>query len=132
MDDQERNWKQYETQIDLYKFYLDLVVKINAFHFAISGAIISFYFANRDTDSIQWALLLPAVLSICLVLFFAFGAVANLVSRKNVIDLAKSLKLGVAPELLVLTVFLVIFCLANLLAFVGAVYVMYAHSCLSV
>ncbi|MFT7300871.1 MAG: hypothetical protein ACI89Z_001336 [Porticoccus sp.] len=53
----ERCWRQYATHIDLYKFYLGMVVKINAFHFAISGAIFSFYFTNANVDNpdIRWS-----------------------------------------------------------------------------
>ena len=118
-------WKQYEKHIELYKYYLDIVVKINAFHFAISGAIFSFYFAHIDTPDIKWALLLPALMSLCLTLFFTYAAVISLVSRQDVFDLRDQMKLKVAPELMVLTVFLGIFSLANLLTFVGAIYVIF-------
>ena len=102
-------------------------MKINAFHFAISGAIVSFYFANRDSPEIQWSLLLPATLSFCLVVLFAYGAYTNLTTRNDVFKLRDKLGLDVAPELLILTVFLSVFCIANLLTFVGSVYVMCSH-----
>ena len=124
MEEQEKLWKQYDKHVDLYKFYMDLVVKVNVFHFAISGAIASFYFANRSDENIKWALLLPALLSICLFIFFVYGAFANLTSRQDLFDIRDRLGLMVAPELIVLTVFLWIFALANLLTFIGAVYVM--------
>ena len=127
MQNQETIWKQYEKHIDLYKFYMDLVVKTNAFHFAISGAIVSFYFANKSNPNIQWVLLLPALLSLCLFVFFIFGAVINSASRRDVFELRDQLGLKVAPELIVLTVFLSIFSLANLLTFLGAIYVIYSH-----
>ncbi len=127
MQEQDKLWKQYEKHIDLYKFYMELVVKINAFHFAISGAIASFYFANQANANIKWALLLPALLSLCLFVFFVFGAIANLVSRNDVFELRDKLGLKVAPELIVLTVFLGIFAMANLLTFAGATYVMFSN-----
>jgi len=127
MDEQEKYWRQYAKHIDLYRFYLDLVVKINAFHFAISGAIFSFYFANRGEPDVQWSLALPALMSLSLVVLFTYGAFANLVSRRDVFKLKDKLGLEVAPELMVLTVFLVIFGLANLLTFGGAVYVLCSH-----
>lgn len=127
MQEQDKLWKQYEKHIDLYKFYMELVVKINAFHFAISGAIASFYFANQSNVSMKWALLLPALLSLCLFVFFIFGAIANLVSRNDVFELRDQLGLKVAPELIVLTVFLGIFALANLLTFTGAMYAMFSN-----
>jgi len=118
-------WKQYEKHIELYKFYLDLVIKVNAFHFAICGAIFSFYFANRAVPDAKWALLLPALLSFCLTAFFCYGAIANLVSRSDVFELRGIMGLKVAPDLMVLTVFLGIFSLGNLLTFFGAIYIMF-------
>ena len=127
MDNEDKYWKQYEQHIALYKFYLDIVVKINAFHFAISGAIFTFYFSNRSEPFIQWSLALPALLSICLVALFVFGAISNLTTRKDVFELRDKLGLEVAPELLVLTVFLGIFAVANMLTASGAIYVILTH-----
>ena len=128
MDELEKYWKQYEQHISLYKFYLEVVVKINAFHFAISGAIFTFYFANKTEPHIHWALALPILLSFCLFCLFIFGAVSNLVTRQDVFNLRDKLGLQVAPELLVLTVFLSIFAVANLLTAGGATYVLFSHS----
>ena len=44
-------WKQFALNVDVYKFYLDLVIKINVFHYAITGAIISYYFQHK-TDGV--------------------------------------------------------------------------------
>jgi uncharacterized membrane protein YbhN (UPF0104 family) len=120
-------WKQYESQIGLYKFYIEIVIKLNAFHYAITGAILTFYFANRGIPDIKWALLLPAFLSFCLAAFFAYGAERNLVSRRDVFNLRDLLKLSVVPELMVLTVLLVIFCVAHFLTCVSIVYIIYNH-----
>ncbi len=124
MNEQELLWRQYDKHIELYRFYLEIVVKINAFHYAISGAIFSFYFANKLEPSIKWAIALPALLSLSLAVLFAYGAWANLVSRKDVFDLRDKMGLEVAPELMVLTVLLGIFCVANFLTFGGAIYVL--------
>jgi len=35
MDERDLLWKQYALNVDLYKFYLELVVKVNAFYYAI-------------------------------------------------------------------------------------------------
>nr|WP_010132171.1 hypothetical protein [Microbulbifer agarilyticus] len=127
MERKELIWKNYEKHIDLYKFYIDVVVKINAFHFAISGAIFTFYFANRKVDDVQWALALPALLSLSLVILFTYGAVTNLVTRRDVFEIRDELGLQVAPELVVLTALLSIFAVVNLVTFVGAIYVMCQH-----
>ncbi|PCJ91998.1 MAG: hypothetical protein COA46_05460 [Porticoccaceae bacterium] len=127
MDMEDKYWKQYEQHVVLYKFYLDIVVKINAFHFAISGAIFTFYFSNKSEPFVQWSLALPALLSLCLVALFVFGAYSNLKTRTDVFNLRDKLGLDVAPELLVLTVFLSIFTVANLLTAGGTIYVIFTH-----
>ncbi|MEM6190477.1 hypothetical protein [Shewanella scandinavica] len=126
MDKFEILWKQYETHINLYKFYLEIIIKVNIFHFAISGAIFSFYFANRAMSGMVWSLALPALISISLALLFTFGIYANRVSRMDLFDLRDQLGLKVAPELLVLSVLLGIFAVANLLVFIGGIYTIYS------
>lgn len=41
-------WRDYALSADLYKFYLDLVVKVNVFYYAITGGIASFCFAQQQ------------------------------------------------------------------------------------
>ena len=56
--------KRYEFEIDLYKFYLDMSVKGSLFAFGLTGALISYVFANRQTDHLLvWSLLLPMILN---------------------------------------------------------------------
>lgn len=127
MQEHEKLWKQYEKHLDLYKFYLELVVKVNTFHFAISGALISFYVANQSISTLKWSLILPAMLSLCLVIVYFLGACSNNVSRNDVINLRDSLGLKVAPELKFLTYFLIIFAIANLLTFAGIMTLMFCE-----
>lgn len=55
MDDRELLWKQYQLNIELYRTYLDLALKLNLFYYAITGAIVSFYFAHpEDPLSFLW------------------------------------------------------------------------------
>jgi len=44
-------WKQYEISVDLYKHYLKLAIEINVFYYAITGAIVSYYFAHWSLKS---------------------------------------------------------------------------------
>ena len=65
--------KRYEREIDLYKFYLDISVKASLFAFGITGALLSYFFANReDNEFLIWSLVLPMILNAgFFVLFFA-------------------------------------------------------------
>ncbi len=39
-------WREYQLGVDLYKFYLDLVIKAIVGYYAITGGILSFYDAS--------------------------------------------------------------------------------------
>ena len=67
-------WRQYSQHVDLYKFYVEATIKLMAFHYAITGAILSFYFAHSADSTVRWALLLPVAFSISLTLIFWRGA----------------------------------------------------------
>lgn len=55
--DRDLLWRQYALHVDLYKFYIEATIKINAFHYAITGAIVSFSFTHSDVSLARWALL---------------------------------------------------------------------------
>jgi len=62
--DKDLVWKQYQLQVDLYKHYLDLVIKFNAFYYAVTGAFLSYYFLHFNDDLVRWALVFPVVMSL--------------------------------------------------------------------
>jgi hypothetical protein len=57
-EDKEIRWRQYQQHIDTYKFYLDLVVKLMGFYFAISGAIVSYYSTHAASEHAELSLYL--------------------------------------------------------------------------
>jgi hypothetical protein len=67
-------WRDYGLSADLYKFYLENAVKVNVFYYAITGGIASFCFAQRQVTYAKCALLLPALMSLCLAIFFGWSA----------------------------------------------------------
>lgn len=108
MDDRELLWRQYQLNIELYKGYLDLAVKINVFYYAITGAILSFYFTNQN-DLTKFSLVLPLVMSVALGVFFVIGAVLARVPRQETFKIRDALSLKAAPEIGVLILLLFIF-----------------------
>lgn len=111
-------WKQYEISVDLYKHYLKLAIEINVFYYAITGAIVSYYFAHRmEAPEIRFALMLPILMSVLLTLFFVYGSIMNRYSRDEVFRVRDALGLRVAPELAVLGWLLIVF--AALMALVA-------------
>ena len=102
-------WKQYEIQVDLYKHYLKLALEVNVFYYAITGAIVSYYFAHRAESSVQYALLLPIIMSAMFSFLFIWGGQLNRVSREEMFRVRDALSLQTAPEFEVLTWLLRIF-----------------------
>jgi hypothetical protein len=102
----EHLWKQYNVHVDLYKFYLDIGLKANAFFYAITGGILSFYLAHSKEPLMKFALILPVAMSLVLAALFFYGASRLGVTRKDEERLLKELELGVAVEINLLTHFL--------------------------
>ena len=121
----ENLWKQYEQHIVTYKFYLELVVKIMTMFFAVSGAMLSFYFTKTDVEPAKLALYLPLLMSFGLCVFFSIGAYLSLVTREDVFNLRDELGFDVSPELGVLTLLLIIFSLITLSCCLGLGYVIW-------
>jgi hypothetical protein len=67
-------WREYEVQIDLYKYYMDMCLKVNAFFYVIAGGILSFYFLNYTRPFVRYSLLLPILISFVLGGVFFYGA----------------------------------------------------------
>jgi len=101
-------WKQYELQVELYKKYLELVLKFNIFYYAATGALISYYFSKSDVALMKYALLSPVLMSFGFAALFFYGAWAQAVSREEIFTLRDALGLESAPETRVLQVLLCI------------------------
>ncbi|MFK5970884.1 MAG: hypothetical protein QM487_12305 [Candidatus Marithrix sp.] len=54
-------WKYYDKDVELYKFYIDIIIKAGVFIFAITGWIVSYYFANETNEFIHFSLILPII-----------------------------------------------------------------------
>ena len=99
-------WKQYSLYVDLYKFYMELTVKINLFYYGITGAILSFYVTHPTTPFVKLALGLPILMSLVLAGIFFYGASLMPILRRDLFDLRDKLGLSVAPDLGILTIVL--------------------------
>jgi hypothetical protein len=67
-------WREYEVQVDLYKHYMDMLMKVNAFFYIITGGVLSFYFLNYGKPFVRYALLFPILISCVLGAMFFYGA----------------------------------------------------------
>ena len=96
-------WKQYSMWVDLYKFYVDITIKINIFYYAITGAMLSFYFSRIDHSLIKYSLLLPIAMSLALAGLSITGIKLLEISRSEVFSIRDKLGLGSAPEFRILS-----------------------------
>lgn len=120
MDKTEILWKQYQQNIDLYKFYMELTIKFNVFFYAVTGAIISYVLSQLNGNNlIQYALILPLVMSLCFGGFFVYGAVLMRVLRRETFNIRDILQLQAAPDVGVLSVLLYVFSFIFLMIAIG-------------
>jgi hypothetical protein len=66
--------KHYGILIDAYKYHLDLVLKVDAFYYAIAGAIVSYYLSQPNNGYMRLALALPILMGLLLAAFAFFAA----------------------------------------------------------
>lgn len=102
-------WKQYAMWVDLFKFYIDITIRINIFYYAITGAILSYYLSHSSEPLIKYSLLLPVGMSLAFLLLFIIGMILLEVSRREVFSIRDELGLIAAPEFRVLSLILAIF-----------------------
>ncbi len=56
-------WQQLEKDLDLYKFYLELILKAAVFVFGITGALVSYFLTHKGKPLMVYSLLLPIVMN---------------------------------------------------------------------
>jgi hypothetical protein len=125
MADKETLLHQYDMAVELYKFYMEFAIKLNLFYYAITGGILSFYFANPTIEGIKYSLLLPVVMSVAFAIFFIYGAILMTPLRREVFAVRDALELRVSPDLGVLSVLLYIFALVFTVTAIGCGYLIW-------
>ncbi len=109
MDATELKWNDFQQAVELHRSYLDLAIKLNMFYYAITGAILSFYFTHTDIPMAKYALGLPILLSAALAVVFLWSAVLASNLRAHIKKTARDLGLNTAPEGIVLVMMCVVF-----------------------
>ena len=109
MDAIDVKWNDFKQTVELHRAYLELAMKLNMFYYAITGAILSFYFTHTDVPSAKFALGLPIVLSAALAVLFLWSAFMAQRLRMHIRNTAAELGLATAPEGVVLVAICFIF-----------------------
>lgn len=118
-------WKQYQLQVDLYKGYLELLLKFNVFYYAATGAIVSYYFSKPDIPWMKFSLWFPILMSIGFAILFIYAASQTHVVRQELFDIRDKLGLDTAPEYKVLYMFLWISSVLMLITALGLLVMMF-------
>jgi Flp pilus assembly pilin Flp len=94
MDERQLLWNRYNMNVDLYKHYMDLIIKINMFYYGITGALISYYFTNESNGTVvEYSLLLPIIMSVALIALCIFAIITLKVSKSDISCLTSELKM---------------------------------------
>lgn len=99
-------WRTYELEVNLYRDYLALTLKANAFYYVGVGAVLFFFSTHTKTPLVWLPLAFLMVLGLALAALLVYGAIASQVTRQHIFVLAAQLGLVVAPEARVLSVLL--------------------------
>lgn len=100
-------WKQYNTYVDIFKFYVDVTWQIVTWFYAITGAILAYYLEHvKDNSYLRYALVLPAILSFGFFQIFSLGAQQNKDSVRWLNYIRAQLSLPGRPHIEVLSKFL--------------------------
>ncbi len=64
MDQDELMLKLIEKDIDLYKFYLGVIITLSGFVFGTTGAVMTYHQTNYSNPFIGYSLIFPALLNV--------------------------------------------------------------------
>jgi hypothetical protein len=109
-------WRQYSLHYDVYKFHLDACVKYTSLLFAITGALLGYYFKElQGHPNGKWVLFLGVVMNLCMgIAYFVAGRMVG--PRKQEINvIAKRFGFSSPPNMTLLQVVLWLMCLVNIL-----------------
>jgi hypothetical protein len=88
-------WRDYSLNADLYKFYLEIIIKVNVAYYAVTGGIVSFCLSQSQGNYIRFALLLPAFMAFCFAMIFG----ASIPSASVLCDDMRNLQSKLSPFL---------------------------------
>jgi hypothetical protein len=66
-------WEELKTRMDAYRFYIKLILEINGFYYATTGAVMLFYL-KQDSKYMEFFLLLPILMGTVIGGFLLYAA----------------------------------------------------------
>ena len=94
------DWKQYEMMALTTRWSTDFLLKTNIFYYAVTGAILSFYFSRPAPQpwSLKFVLILPVLLGVVLGAIFIRSARTTRFAEMQIRAIAKRLGLLAWPD----------------------------------
>jgi hypothetical protein len=101
-------WKQYVVYADLFKFYVDITWQATTWFYAITGAILVYYFdhVGGNNPFLRYSLVLPIALSFGLFTIYVRGLREVQELDENLWYIARKLRLPGKPHVDILGRFL--------------------------
>lgn len=118
-------WRQYALHVELFRSYLELLLKFNVFFYGITGAIVSYYLTSPSRPSLRYVLALPFVMSVGFSVLSAYGAWVLRHVARDVRTIAQSLELDSYPAITFLTVLLLLNAITFFLVAVGLLFLFF-------
>jgi hypothetical protein len=118
-------WRQYSLHYDVYKFHFDGCVKYTSLVFAITGALLGYYFKElQGHPNAKWVLFPAVVMNLCVGVGCFVGGCAVGPRKREINVIAKRFGFSSPPNMSLLQMVLWLMCLVNVLTAVGLVVLM--------
>lgn len=98
--------KQYEFHIELYKFYLGVILIANVVFYVVTSGMLGIYLTNTHIQHFKFFLLPPIAMSVVLGAIFIYGATLWKRKTKDIASTRKELTLVEDPEISFLSLLL--------------------------
>src|SRR5262249_41694790 len=108
-------WRQYALHYDVYKFHLDACVKYTSLIFAITGALLGYYFKElQGQATAKWVLFPGVVMNLCMGTGYLVGGCMVGPRKREIHVIAKRLGYSRPPNMTLLQLVLWLMCLVNI------------------
>jgi hypothetical protein len=130
---EDRDWKQYDMLAATVRSGMELLLKANIFYYAVTGAILSFYFSRPAPVpwALRLALVLPTVMALALAALFLKAALSMRLGERDLRAIADRLGLVSYPNATALRDALIVSAVLLLIVAAGLVALMVWASALA-
>ena len=114
-------WDEYSQLVDLYKFYLGLILQANIFAFGIIGAIITLLCGDASSYLTKYGLVVPFFLCVALATIFLRSKTPARELEEAISKLGTELKTKLPPHTYLLRHAILLFGVVHILIAAGLI-----------